>query len=107
MKPDLAKSTCWNPQKSYSVSYNGLLLFSFIFCLFTMCLKLPYNSAPPAKKKKKSKKPTLKTVQNLHKCFHSLAICKLHGHRECERPQSPHVTSCSKRTRRQIHLKKL
>lgn len=64
-------------------------------------LSLTLNNPVPMNKNP----PTLKIVQNLHKRFHSQAICKLHDHREYGRPQSPHVTSCSKRIRHQIHLK--
>lgn len=86
-------------------AYDGPLLppFSFLLFIFNSALETPPEPTPFPKK---GTKPTLKTVQNLHKCFHSLAICKLHGRTECEKPQSPRVTSCSKRTRRQSHLKK-
>lgn len=70
-----------------------------------MCLTFPQRLCLPHPQQN-YRKPTLKTVQNLHRCFRSLAIYKLHGHRECERPPSPRVTSCSKRTQHQIHRRK-
>lgn len=55
--------------------------------------------------KEKNNQLTLKTVQNLHKYFHIQAICKLHGHRECEKLRSPHVMSCGKKTEHHFNLK--
>lgn len=85
-------------------SFHSSFIFIYRFCLFYISVpKLPRILLPCPMK---NWKPTSKTVQNLHKCFHSPATCKLHGHRACGRRQSPRVTSWSKRTQRQIHLRK-
>lgn len=86
-------AVAWNTQKK-SLTW-------FTVKLYHLSLSLTLNN-PVAMNKNP---PTSKIVRNLHKRFHSQAICKLHDHREYGRPQSPHVTSCSKRIRHQIHLK--
>lgn len=85
----------WNTHKKIS----DMVYSKTFVCRLSPSLAL--NNFVPTNKNP----PTLKIVQNLHKRFHSQAICKLHDHREYGRPQSPHVTSCSKRIRHQIHLK--
>lgn len=84
----------WNTKKKKSLTW-------FTVKLYHLSFSLTLNNPVPTNKNS----PTSKIVQNLHKRFHSQAICKLHDHREYGRPQSPHVTSCSKRIRHQIHLK--